>query len=76
MFDNKRDGFNDANRRLYPYTNDVEPSASNRVRLTSNGFKIVTSGGTHVNGSGNTIIYMAFAEHPFGGSGLAPATAR
>ena len=76
MFDNKRDGLNDANRRLYPNTNDVEPSASNRVRLTSNGFKIVTSGGTHVNGSGNTIIYMAFAEHPFGGSGLAPATAR
>jgi len=76
MFDNKRDGLNDANRRLYPNTNDAEPAASDRVRLTSNGFKIVTSGGTHVNGSGNTIIYMAFAEHPFGGDGVAPATAR
>ena len=76
LFDNKRDGLNDANRRLYPNTNGAEPSASDRVRLTSNGFKIVTSGGTHVNGSGNTIIYMAFAEHPFGGDGIAPATAR
>ena len=76
MFDNKRDGFNDANRRLYPNASDTEPAASDRVRLTSNGFKIVTSGGTHVNGSGNTIIYMAFAENPFGGDGVAPATAR
>jgi hypothetical protein len=76
MFDNKRDGFNDANRRLYPNTSDAEPAASDRVRLTSNGFKIVTSGGTHVNGSGNTIIYMAFAENPFGGDGVAPVTAR
>ena len=65
IFDNKRDGFNDANRRLYPNASDAEPSASNRVRLLSNGFKIVTSGGTHVNGNGNTIIYMAFAEQPF-----------
>ena len=65
MFDNKRDGLNDANRRLYPNTNEVEPAASDRVRLLSNGFKIVTSGGTHVNGSGNTIIYMAFAKSPF-----------
>jgi hypothetical protein len=64
MFDNKRDGFNDANRRLYPNTSEVEPAASDRVRLTSNGFKIVTSGGTHVNGSGNTIIYYAVAESP------------
>ena len=76
MFDNKRDGINDANRRLYSNTSEAEPAASDRVRLTSNGFKIVTSGGTHVNGSGNTIIYMAFAEHPFGGDGVTPATAR
>ena len=76
MFDNKRDGFNDPNRRLYPNASDTEPAATDRVRLTSNGFKIVTSVGTQVNGSGNTIIYMAFAENPFGGDGVAPATAR
>jgi len=76
MFDNKRDGFNDPNRRLYPADTTVETSASDRVRILSNGFKIVTAGGTHINGSGNTIVYMAFAEHPFGGDGVAPATAR
>jgi hypothetical protein len=25
---------------------------------------------------GSTYIFMAFAEHPFGGDGVAPATAR
>jgi hypothetical protein len=29
-----------------------------------------------VNGNGYTVTYMAFAEHPFGGDGVAPATAR
>ena len=76
MFDNKRDGINDSNRRLYPNSNAAEEAASDRVRFLSNGFKIVTSGGSHVNGSGNTIVYMAFAEHPFGGDGVAPVTAR
>jgi len=65
MFDNKRDGINDGNRRVYPNQNAAEEAASDRVRFLSNGFKIVTSGGSHVNGSGNTIVYAAWAESPF-----------
>jgi hypothetical protein len=76
MYDNKRDGFNDGNRRLYPDGSDVEPSASDRIRLTANGFKAVTSGGTHVNGDGKTHIYMAFAESPFVNSNGVPNNAR
>jgi hypothetical protein len=43
----------------------------------SNGFKVrhnMTYG--YWNVSGGTYIYMAFAENPFGGVGVAPATAR
>ena len=41
----------------------------------SNGFKLRESG-TDVNQSGITYIYIAFAEHPFVGDGVSPATAR
>jgi hypothetical protein len=49
--------------------------ASYQHDILANGFKIRgTSGET--NGNGNTIIYLAFAEHPFGGSGVAQAKTR
>ena len=76
VFDNKRDGYNDANRRLHTDDSAAEPSASDRVRILSNGFKLVTSGGTHVNGDGKTHIYMAFAEAPFVNSNGVPCNAR
>tara|TARA_Y100001973_G_scaffold96815_1_gene152074 strand:+ start:6597 stop:9152 length:2556 start_codon:yes stop_codon:yes gene_type:complete len=41
--------------------------------LISNGFRPIT-GDSAINGSGNTIAYFAFAEHPF--AGTTPATAR
>jgi len=43
--------------------------------MLSNGFKVRTSG-SYTNGSGNSIIYMAFAENPFVTSGGIPVTAR
>ena len=43
--------------------------------VTANGFKIRNSL-AEFNGSGSTYIYVAFAENPFGGSNVAPATAR
>jgi hypothetical protein len=50
------------------------------VDMTANGFKIrdgsPTSGYQNFNNSGDTYIYAAFAEQPFGGSNVAPATAR
>ena len=47
----------------------------NDIDFLSNGFKIRTDS-TYANGSGNTIIYMAFAEHPFVSSKGVPVTAR
>ena len=41
----------------------------------SNGFKIRGTAG-EVNGNGNVIIYLAMAEHPFGGDGVSQARAR
>jgi hypothetical protein len=42
--------------------------------LLSNGFKIRNTNNSQ--NSGNTFIYAAFAEHPFGGSNVSPAPAR
>jgi hypothetical protein len=41
----------------------------------SNGFKLRDSEST-MNGSGNLLVYMAFAEHPYVGDGTNPCTAR
>jgi hypothetical protein len=51
---------------------DYSPAA---IDLLSNGFKIRTSSGDW-NSSGQTFVFCAFAEHPFGGDGVSPATAR
>jgi hypothetical protein len=69
---------NDLNAVLVASTTAAEednPSGSRRASFNSNGFKVRTTN-TAMNGSGSTYIYMAFAEHPFGGDSAAPATAR
>jgi len=74
IWDNKRDTFNLVDEILYP-------SASNGAGtetfgdFLSNGFKIRTSG-VDYNGSGNSYIYMAFAEAPFVNSNGVPCNAR
>jgi hypothetical protein len=47
---------------LEPNTNDAEGAVA--LEILSNGFKLRESG-TKFNGSGNTFIYLAFAESPF-----------
>ena len=74
LLDNKRDSFNVAGKRLYPNNTGAESEAA-RVDFTANGFKL-RGDGTDMNGSGNTYIYMAFAEHPLVASNGDPATAR
>jgi len=74
MCDNKRDGFNDNNHRLFANTDDAE-STSNPWEMYSNGFKMTTTG-SFVNASGSNYIYMAFAENPLVGSNFVPTTAR
>jgi hypothetical protein len=74
MYDNKRIGYNPSNYFLYPNLSNVEDTANSEwLDLYSNGFKIRATSAT-VNGSGNSYIYMAFAEQPLVGDN--PATAR
>jgi len=77
MKDNKRaNSFNPSSGNLYPNVGDSEDTNPiGNVDLLSNGFKLR---GTYpaMNGSGQTNIYMAFAENPFVTSGGIPVTAR
>ena len=77
MSDNKRDSYNIINGQLFSNTSNAEDtSASNSMcDYLSNGFKMRSTGGA-MNSSGNTYIYMAFAEAPLVGSNNVPATAR
>ena len=77
LFDNKRSEFNEATKYLYPNVNNAEANGGNVLDMLSNGFKIRSSGVYEdTNGSGNSIIYMAFAENPFVASNFVTTTAR
>ena len=79
MFDNKRPGINSysgGNYNLSTNTDYAEvTSGGNTIDLLSNGFKARTTGG-YTNGSGNIIVYMAFAEDPLVNSEGVPNNAR
>jgi hypothetical protein len=76
MFDIKRDPINPADAVLDADSSGAEASyATIDFDFLSNGFK-VRGTQSNINASGSTYIYMAFAENPFGGDGVAPATAR
>ena len=64
VYDTARQDYNVFGRSLTPNANAVESSFSARVDLLSNGFK-ARSTNTAVNGSGQTYLFMAFAEAPF-----------
>jgi hypothetical protein len=62
--DNKRaNAFNVVNGQLYPNLANAEGVGAT-LDFTANGFKLRTNS-VDINGSTNTIIYMAFAENPF-----------
>ena len=73
LFDNKRNGFNGSGEALRPNTNEVEYDRN--VDFLANGFKVRDSSG-EVSGSGNTLVYMAFAESPLVNSNGVPTNAR
>jgi len=74
LFDNKRLGYNVDNNNVVPNTNSAE-ATSDRLDIVSNGFKFRTAAGS-VNASGDSFIYMCFAENPFVTSTGVPACAR
>nr|BAR30633.1 hypothetical protein [uncultured Mediterranean phage uvMED] len=76
MFDSTRSTANPVNALLMPNSSDAEDVASTwNFDFLSNGFKVRTTN-SGINGSGNSIVYMAVAENPFGGENAPPATAR
>ena len=73
IHDNRRLGYNGGNNELYINTNGTE--GPNRLDILSNGIKIITTD-TAYNASGETYVYMAFAESPFVNSNGVPTNAR
>jgi Ca2+-dependent lipid-binding protein len=74
MHDNKRDTFNVAKNNL-DADNDSAQASADRLDILSNGFKSRSTLNFN-NKSGDTYIYMAFAESPFVNSNGVPNNAR
>jgi len=76
IYDTARQTYNANNTILQPDYAGIEETPSDRyIDILSNGFK-PRQNGQQINRSGASYIFAAFAEHPFGGSGVSPATAR
>jgi hypothetical protein len=75
--DNQRLGYNPTDRTVAANDTRKENDASSiyDIDLLSNGFK-VRGGLRAINGNNETIVFAAFAEHPFGGSNVSPSPAR
>ena len=73
MYDSTRSTFNASTRVLFPNLNNQEVASTDHFDWLSNGFKIR---GDSINPSNTAVYFMAFAENPFGGFGVSPATAR
>ena len=65
MMDDERPGYNPNSKGIYSNTTAAENDASGRYKdFLSNGFKVRGTSGEQ-NDSGETYVYMAFAETPF-----------
>ena len=73
--DNKRPAYNQGGNYVYANALNVE-ATDLPIDILSNGFKQRQGAYSDNNGSGDTYIYMAFAENPFVTSGATPVTAR
>jgi hypothetical protein len=74
--DTARNAYNVMNLELRINQTNAE-SSTDAIDMVSNGFKIRhNSAVISINDSGSPFAFMAFAENPFGGADVAPATAR
>jgi hypothetical protein len=74
IIDNKRNGYNSENYRLFPNLNNAEDTTTGMVDFVSNGIKIM-SNNTSINKANNTFILMAFGQSLVGSNNV-PCTAR
>ena len=78
IYDNKRDTFNHMYHVLFANEASAESTvdnASEEIDFLSNGIKIRSSA-QQLNGSGQNLVYMAFAESPFVNSSGVPNNGR
>ena len=75
IYDDKRLGYNAANKSLAANTNVADSNSNISIDILSSGFKNRNTSGA-LNSSGATYIFMAFASNPFVTSTGVPATAR
>ncbi len=81
VYSNKSPGYNEVikklgwNRDAAENGSDLGTDTQNNIDMLSNGFRC-TTGNTDSNSSGETYLYMAFAESPFVTSTGIPTTAR
>ena len=73
MYDSQRSPYNEIDDQLVVDAETAETTGSEELDFLSNGFKIRTDD-SDVNTSAGNYIYMAFAEYPFGGEDVTPAT--
>ena len=68
IYDTSRSTYNATETALYPGLSNGDTSEpNNKIDILSNGFKLRAAGGSNpnINPSGTTVVYAAFAEHPF-----------
>ena len=76
MYDTTRQPYNANGRYILAESTAAEVASTTvEIDILSNGFK-ARDNQNNINGSGRSYIYLAFAEHPFGGTGVAPVPAR
>ena len=71
--DTARNTYNPIDTYLFPSTTDADSTGTDYVDSLSNGFNLRHTGGLN---AGEDYIFIAFAENPFGGDGIAPVPAR
>ena len=80
MKDGVRNPYNPCTRSLYCNLPNVEspdtPDNDNDIDILATGFKVINSGHTGSNTTDDEYVFMAWADNPFGGSGVAQAKAR
>jgi hypothetical protein len=82
MKDAARNPTNEVNNNIVASSANAENEATvvgttavNEIDFTANGFKIRDTH-PYTNTNGGTYIFLAFAEHPFGGENCNPSPAR
>jgi hypothetical protein len=75
IYDNKREGYNGQNDLFRANSSNAEGDGVDPIDILSNGFKQLNTAASN-NVSGQTYVYMAFAEAPFVNSKGVPCNAR